>query len=411
MVATAVAGPLVYRGMQWCATVRIPPMAIASDVLAAIDHARARDLLERLVRIPTPSGKEHPAAEMLEAYLRDAGFADVRRDSGGNVLVTVKGQLPGSRRAFFTHTDTAGVGEMKDPYDPRVLPGEQFGKRGPVLRGLGASAPKSAVAAMVEGLSALVRSGKQIAGTIYLAIVTKDMFADHAGPKELLASFPFDADWIVAGEPSGNKLVLGARGIGHYRVTFTGKPTHNGRPHQGVNPLYALSDLLGAVENLGLPAHPALGPATISAFEVGSDAAPPLTPAHAHVVLDRRMLPGEDAAQVQLALEALASGVAARRPGMSVAVERIKAMHPFNTPPDAPLVARLQQAVRDQTGADLDTTYIAFSSNAGYAISVMGWQGVGLGPGNITDLGANEHVELAQVEDATRIYASMMAGG
>lgn len=384
-------------------------MALASDVLSAIDRARAQDLLERLIRIPTPSGKEQPAAETLESYLREAGFADVRRDPNGNVLVTVKGSRPGSRRAFFTHTDTTGVGDMKDPYEPRVLPGEAFGKQGPVIRGLGAAAPKSAVAAMVEGLSALIRSKHEIAGTIYLAIVTKDLFADHAGPKEILASFPFEADWMVAGEPSGNKLVLGARGIGHYRVTFTGKATHNGRPKDGVNPLFALADLLGELERLQLPTHPSLGPATISPFEVGSNALPPLTPTRAHAVIDRRMLPGERADAVQEGIVAMAQGIAARRPGMGAEVERVRAMHPFDTPADSPLVKALRETVKKRTGSDLETTYIAFSSNAGYAIAERGWRGVGLGPGYITDLGANEHVEVAQLERATRIFAALMA--
>jgi succinyl-diaminopimelate desuccinylase len=386
-------------------------VALAPDVLSAIDHARARELLASLVRIPTPSGKEQVAAEMLEAYLREAGFRDVRRDDRGNVLVTVKGTEPGSRRAFFTHTDSGGVGQMKDPYEPRVLPGAPFGKSGQVLRGLGASAPKSAVAAMVEGLRAVVASSAKIAGTIYLAIVTKDLLADHAGPKEILASFPFEADWMIAGEPSGNKLVLGARGIGHYRVTFAGKTTHNGRPRDGVNPLYGVADLLAAVEKLELPSHAALGPATISPFEVGSDAAPPQTPAHAHVILDRRMLPGEKTADVQQIIESMVQSIVAKRPGLTMELQRIRAMHPFDTPKDSALVRKLQDAVRSQTGAELETTYIAFSSNAGYAITEKGWQGVGLGPGYITDLGADEHVELEQVEAATKIFAALMARG
>ena len=386
-------------------------MALASDVLSAIDRARAQDLLERLIRIPTPSGKEQPAAEMLEGYLRAAGFTDVRRDDRGNILVTVKGKRPGSRRAFFTHTDSAGVGDMKDPYEPRVLPGDAFGKAGPVIRGLGAAAPKAAVASMVEGLTAVTRSGADIAGTIYLAIVTKDLLADHAGPKELFASFPFEADWMIAGEPSGNKLVLGARGIGHYRVTFTGKTTHNGRPKDGVNPLYSIADLLAWLEKAPLPTHQTLGLASISPFEVGSEAAPPLTPARAHIVLDRRMLPGESADAVQRGILTEAQAIADRRAGTTVGIERVRAMHPFDTPADSPLVKARRETVRARTGTELETTYIAFSSNAGYAITEKGWRGVGLGPGYITDLGANEHVEIAQLERATQMFAALMAEG
>jgi succinyl-diaminopimelate desuccinylase len=383
-------------------------MSAATDPGGAISEAETLALLEDLVRIPSPSGSEGAAAEFLEGYLRAANFTDVRRDAGNNILVTLAGARPGPSRAFFTHTDSAGAGTMQDPYEPKILDGKPFGKLGPVLRGLGASAPKSAIAAMVSAARAVMRAGLPGEGSVYIAIVTKDMHANHAGPREIVRSFPFDVAWMVASEPASNRLVLGARGINHYRIELTGKPTHNGRPADGVNPLYGAADILAAIERLELPTDPVLGAATASAFELVSEAAAPMTPHRAHLTVDRRTLPSETTPAVEASFRALVDDVIRRRSGLSAQVTLVRAMHSFNTPPDDPLVVRLRAAVGAALGKELETTYISFSSNAGFGISERGWSAVGYGPGSIADLGANEHVAIADVHEAARAYAAMM---
>lgn len=381
-----------------------------AKVLAAISHAETLDLLKELVRIPSPSAAEENASAFLERYLLSAGFSGIRRDARANMLFSLQGARPGPSRAFVSHFDSGGVGTMVDAYDPQVLPGDRFGKPGPVIRGLGASAPKSAIAAMVGAARALARCGNPFAGVIHIGIVTKDMHANHAGPRELLESFPFEVESLVASEPSGNRLVLGARGINHYRVELAGRAAHNGRPKDAANPLYALADVLRSVETMELPSHPALGVATISAFAAGSEAAPPMSPHRAHALLDRRTLPSETTTGVEAELRARVAAAIGGRAGISAQISLVRAMHSFETPAASPLVRRLQAAVNAALGHELETMYIAFASNAGFAITDRGWQAVGFGPGSITDLGPEEHVEIAQVEEATRIYVAMMAG-
>ena len=381
---------------------------MSADALAMLRTKDAIELLTELVRIPSTSGAEKQAADFLVSRLAAFGFPDVKRDGAGNVLVTMRGSAPGPARAFFSHFDSAGVGNMSEPFEARVLPGDAFAKPGPVLRGLGASVPKSAVAALVAAAVALRRAGEPRTGVIYLAIVTKDMHGNHAGPREITASFPFDVEWMVASEPSSNQIVLGARGINHYRLEFDGLASHNGRPREGANPLYAVAHLLDELRTLELPVHPVLGPATVSPFEIGSEAAPPLSPHRAHLMLDRRTLPGESTADVQRSVEALADRAVSRNPGVSRSVRLMRAMHSLDTPPDAPIVERLQASVTQRLGRALGTTYITFSSNAAFGVIERGWEAVGFGPGSINDVGPNEHVSLHEVEEAARIYTAMM---
>ncbi len=382
--------------------------SIRGALQARIDEDETLRLLADLVRIPSPTAGEERVAAFLESYLRESGFTDVRRDEHNNVLLTMRGAERGRATMFLTHLDSGGVGSMEEPYAPRVVPGAPFGKSGEVMRGLGACAPKSAVAAMVAAARAVARIGLPRRGTIHVAAVTKDMLANHQGPRELFESFAPHVDRVVAGEPSGNRIVLGARGINQLRVTLTGKPTHWGRPTEGTNPLFALADVLVRLETMPLPSDLILGSATIAPFEVRTDALPPRTPEHVELLVDRRTLPGEDTAGVVRGVAELVGSAIATRTGVGHATELVRAMHSWRADPDGQLVREIQAAVAAKLGAPLETTYITFASNAGYAIGEKGLPGVAIGPGNIGDIGPTEHVETAGLITAARIYAAIM---
>lgn len=376
--------------------------------LAALDPREPVTFLERFVRTPSESGREEAMADAVVAALAEAGVGDVRRDEHDNVLATLSGAAPGPRRLFLTHLDTGPPGKMVDPYEARILPGARFGKSGDILRGRGACAPKAALAALVGAAAALTRTGLPASGTTYIAAVTKDLRANHDGVRELLESFPLEVDWMVAGEPSSNRIVLGARGIDQLRFTLSGVPAHWGRPAEAANPLYALGDLLAALERLPLPTHPVLGSATLSPFDVRVDASPPLTPRQAELRIDRRTLPGEATSEVVRAFEGVLADVLAKRGRIDGSVQLERAMHSFETAEDSTLVREVRALVRDAFGLELATTYITFASNASYAIAERGWPGIAIGPGDIRDVGEEEHVQLGEVEEATRIYVVLM---
>jgi len=373
-----------------------------------INRTRCVQRLQEMVRIPAVAGEERPMAEYVARALQDAGCTVVRVDPHGNVLGEMGG---GSGKAvlFLTHTDAAPAGTMAQPYSGEVRDGAPFGKPGPVVYGRGACAPKAAIAAMLEAVAALREAGIALRGRLLVAAVTKDLRANHEGIRELAQSTPLRADYVVAGEPSDNQIVLGARGIGHFEVRLEGRPAHWGRPAEAVNPLYGLADLLRALETLPLPSHPALGPATVSPFEVRSEATPPRTPHLASLMLDRRLLPEESVEAVGQALQRLVDAVTAARPGLSGRVTRVRGMYPYNVTPDSPTVQLLQAAARAVVGRPLPTTYITFSSNAGYTIRELGIDGVAFGPGRIVDVTDTEHVEVDRVCDAALIYAAAAA--
>lgn len=374
---------------------------------AAVDRDRAIRLLTNLVNIPSPTGQEEAIARFVAAYMRDAGFDEVVMDDNWNVLGTIRGSVEGLRLLLLTHTDSSAAGQMVDPFSAQVRDGAEFGVTGPVLVGRGAVAPKGAVTAFIEGvLAARAAAGANLKGTIQVACVTKDLAADHEGVRELDQAVGLAADYVIAGEPSDNQVVMGARGISHIEVTFHGQPTHWGRPDDGVNPLYGLADLLLGVEQFDLPRHEALGVATISPFDVSGEYEAPRTPRLARARFDRRVLPGEEPEKVLRPFRDSVAAIVQARPGLAGEVQRVKGMYPFQAAVDSPLKEAILEAGRAVAGRDLGTTFIPFGSNAGYTSHELSIPGVAFAPGRITDVSDREFIELDKVDEAARVVAA-----
>jgi acetylornithine deacetylase/succinyl-diaminopimelate desuccinylase-like protein len=374
-------------------------------LLNHIDEQRAIRRLQEMVRIPAVAGEERPMAEYVAGALRESGCDSIHVDQFWNVLGTL-GNSSGPALLLLTHTDSAPAGNMANAYSGEVMDGSRFGKTGRVVFGRGACAPKAAVAAIIEAVAALRDARVSLGGKLLVAAVTKDLRANHEGVKEMVQSHPLKARYCLAGEPSDNHVVLGARGIGHFEIRLKGVSAHWGRPAEAANPLYGMADVLGRLEGLTLPTHPVLGTATVSPYEVRADAIPPRSPESAVIVLDRRLLPEESPEDVRQQLARLVSEAIAGRPKLSAEVTYLRGMYPYSVNADSPAVQLVQQAGQAVFQRSLPTTYITFSSNAAYVIREIGIDGVCFGPGRIGDVTETEHVEVAGVLDAARVYGA-----
>jgi acetylornithine deacetylase/succinyl-diaminopimelate desuccinylase-like protein len=378
-------------------------------VLGHVSEQRAIRRLQDMVRIAATPGEERPMAEYVAQALRESGCDSVYVDQQWNVLGALgPGSDPGL--VLLTHTDSGGPGTMANAYSGEIMDGARFGKSGPVVYGRGACAPKASVAAMMEAAAALRDAGISLRRPLLIAAVTKDLRANHEGVKELVQTRPLRARYCIAGEPSDNHVVLGARGIGHFEITLTGVPAHWGRPADAANPLYGLADVLLKLERVTLPAHPILGGATIAPFEIRSEAVPPRSPDSATILLDRRLLPEESPQEVRQQLAQLVQDAIAARPKLSAAVVHLRGMYPYSVGADSPAVQLVQRAGQEALGRALPTMYIAFATNAAYVIRDLGIESVCFGPGRIGDASEIEHVEIASVMDAARVYAAAAVG-
>jgi LysW-gamma-L-lysine carboxypeptidase len=179
-----------------------------SDAAAApVDEpdTEARDLLERLVATPSPSGEEAAAAEVLVEFLESHG-REVFTDDVGNV------RAPADDSVLLTsHVDTV-------PGDIPVRVEDDEGT--PTLWGRGSVDAKGPLAAMAV---AAVRTGVSFVGVVGEEVDSRGarfLVDDREAPEA-----------VVNGEPSGVAgITLGYRGMLSGTYIATSESGHTSRP-------------------------------------------------------------------------------------------------------------------------------------------------------------------------------------
>jgi [amino group carrier protein]-lysine/ornithine hydrolase len=143
-------------------------------------------MLEKALRLYTPSLSEKPMADFLADKCDDLGFEDIRIDEVGNLIATKGSGLP--RVLFCGHMDT--------------VPGKiKVRKEGDSLYGRGASDAKAPLMAMLFAASSIQNNNGTI---IFVGAVDEE--GNATGIKNLVKS-KLDIDYAVFGEPSGLKQV------------------------------------------------------------------------------------------------------------------------------------------------------------------------------------------------------------
>jgi LysW-gamma-L-lysine carboxypeptidase len=176
-----------------------------SDATVAEGDTEARELLERLVSIPSPTGEEAACAAALVEFFQGHD-RDVYLDEVGNVRAPAEDAL-----LLTSHVDTV-------PGDIPVRVEED--EHGPTLWGRGSVDAKGPLAAMAV---AAVRTG-----TSFVGVVGEEV--DSRGARHLVADRdPPEA--LVNGEPSGTDgITLGYRGILSGTYLATSESGHTSRP-------------------------------------------------------------------------------------------------------------------------------------------------------------------------------------
>lgn len=139
-------------------------------------------MLEKALRLYTPSLAEKPMAEFLADKCDDLGFDSIKIDEVGNLIATIGSGSP--RVLLCGHMDT--------------VPGKvKVRKEGDFLYGRGASDAKAPLMAMLLAASTLQKNNGTI---IFVGAVDEE--GNATGIKNL-AKQKLDIDYAVFGEPSG----------------------------------------------------------------------------------------------------------------------------------------------------------------------------------------------------------------
>lgn len=259
------------------------------------DIARMKRELAEIIAIPSenPPGGEAAVAAYVERLLKDEGFA-VSLTEYGPGRFNVEARLengPGPVFAFNTHMDTvpAGEGWTSDAFTLRETDGKLFGR--------GACDCKGPLIAMIEAMRMLVADRTTWSGTLLGVFVGDEEIASE-GAKYYASTRP-KIDFAVVGEPTSNTTYSAHKGSLRPVVRVHGVVAHSGTPHLGDNAIYRAGQLLTLVEAyhdevVRTRTHPLVGEASLTVTRISGGHADNVLPGSCDILLDRRMVPGED---------------------------------------------------------------------------------------------------------------------
>ena len=203
------------------------------------------ELTKSLVNMASVTGHEKACAEFVKGYLVQLGFqAELMAVSRDRFNVFATFGKPDV--VLSTHIDTV----------PPFFPAHEDADR---IYGRGSCDAKGILAAQVSAAERLKAEGVKDFAVLFL--VGEETVSDGAREANL---HPRGSRYIINGEPTENKLVIGCKGNWRIDIRARGRMAHSAYPHLGVNAIDKLLDVLADLRKIPLPTDPVLGPATMN---------------------------------------------------------------------------------------------------------------------------------------------------
>jgi succinyl-diaminopimelate desuccinylase len=369
----------------------------------APDSARICALLERLVAFDTqnPPGREAEAARFLAQSVAAFGFTaelQVVGDGRANVVARLDNG-PGPTLAFNSHIDTVPVGTGWNSDPLRLV--ERDGR----LYGRGSCDAKGSIASMTEAARLLVQRKAEWSGTLLLTFVA-DEEIDSTGSKEVARETKARRariDSVIIGEPTSNQVHAAHKGVLRPLLRVSGQTAHSSRPELGINAIQKAGRLLALLDDedrkLRGRHHDLLGPATLTVTRISGGIADNIVPDSCEIVLDRRLLPGEEP---DAALDALRELLAQAREEHDIDAEVVR----VRTASGAAETAASSAIVRHSLAANAQSAPAGFTGGCDLVhFHAIGSDGIILGPGSLEQAHKpDEYVPKAELTQAAVLY-------
>ncbi|MBY4129969.1 M20 family metallopeptidase [Rhodococcus fascians] len=386
-------------------------MTVTNDERSLLDSIDERDIV-RLTTALIDAGGENPgdteekSAKILAEHCRAMGF-DVRivevAPGRPNVFVSIgTDERPGV--LFVGHSDVvpAGTGWTTDPFTAVVRDGRIVGR--------GSCDMKGGLAAVVAAMTAVLASGLANEHPMTLACLVDEEDTGLGIRAFVAESQHREYSCCVVAEPTDLVTIYGCRGAANLEIEIRGRSAHAGQPRNGANAISAAARIIGIIEGtqVELDAHPdpALGPATWNVGTIAGGTGTSMVADRCVVTVDRRLLPGESAADVVDDLRSRIESAGVTGSGIEVDITIAMEMPGFLTSIDSGLVTTAVQSALD-SGFGGSTDIWTASCDGGFVAQQMGIPTVVLGPGDIEGQAhrPDESVAVRQLTDSAKAYA------
>jgi acetylornithine deacetylase len=351
----------------------------------------------------TGGAGEEEIARFTAAWMEDAGLdVELVEAAPGrpSVVGTARGKGGGRSLLLCGHLDTVGVEGMEDPHVPRVRAGRLYGRGGFDMKG--------GVAACMLAAAALARD--RLAGDVVVAAVADE---EHSSIGIQAVLERLSADAAIVTEPTSLDVVVAHKGFAWWEISAAGRAAHGSQPHLGVDAIAAmgpvLTELAELERSLAGSRHDLLGPGSVHASLIEGGRELSSYPDRCTLSIERRTLPGEDAAQLDAELARLvaagdtrptssgSTGGAAQLSGRTTLVRG-----PFEVAPQEPVVALLRATVAAQLGREPAVRGHSAWMDAAF-IAAAGIPTVVFGPDGAGAHAIEEWVDLASVRASAEV--------
>ncbi len=365
------------------------------QLFQAIDRDALARLLNEMIDIYSPSGKEEDIQLYLEEVLQSGGFAVHRQEveeKRCNLVTTLGWGEP--RLYLVGHVDTITAWDL-DQYGARPENGRVYG--------LGSADMKGGCAAMVTTFLTLARllPPEERPPVGLLLVVGEEENGD--GSAAFLESCR--PPWVVIGEPTG--LVPNFAHYGYLEAVFTtkGRQTHSSLPELGHN---AVESMLRVLLHLGRDPLFDRSKTEIaySIREMSSSRAGFVVPDRCETWIDLHLPPQMDPATVEAAIRGRVAGAAELIPGLNLEFECNFSAPGYSLELKNSLTARLRQTYEQ---LQIPWRHDAFRSHSdGNLFHQAGVKPLILGPGALEVAHTpEEHTTLDEVYNAVKIYLAL----
>ena len=401
-----------------------------SDMERTLRHVDAQglvDLASNLIRIPSFSPEETPAARFLAEYLRPRGYeVEMQEVEPGRfqTVATLRGTGGGKSLMFNGHLDinSLKLGARRDPWTPSV--------EGDRLYGHGGENMKGGVATMITAAEAIRTSGIRLRGDLVIACVVGETQGGE-GTHHLVQS-GLRTDMAILPEPFGiAHLVTIHGGIVHLAIHAYGITGHLSQAEKTVNAVLKMAKVVEALPSVRFtftphPELPALPRLNVGSVIGGRGATyvlhePPYVPDLCTTIVDVHFVPGQTVDGIVADIRRVLDRLAAADPQLRYEIEipppgffkgrRRLVMQPIDVPREefvVQAVARSHERVLGRPPATIGAILpMSYSAGDGSWLWGAGIPCVYYGPrGGFLDQGPDgAYMFISEMVDCARVLA------
>jgi acetylornithine deacetylase/succinyl-diaminopimelate desuccinylase-like protein len=384
----------------------------AADVLANLDLDRAVELVQQVCRIPSVLGEEGELAAFLASVMRESGFESVELQDVLPGRPNALGEVSfghGPRVVLTGHLDTKPEShgwQRAAPFSGDLIGGAVYGH--------GIMDMKAALACQIVAIEAVKASQFPLSGTVAMAAV-----ADHMGEQAgSIAYFgTHQADLCLLGELTDNQVCLGHRGRYYFDVTVLGRSAHTCHKHAAVNANVLAAQAVLALDRSRL--EPDLPETVAELFGAETyivpgriygglpPGGPSMIPDECVIRVDCRPQPGVTTEQVRAEIERCLAEAKLADGRFAAEVVLADVKNGYLASPGDSAVRLVSEAVRQVRGTEpalVTENWLGDTASFGDKVPT-----VIFGPGGPPVYCPDEHLSVADIHEAAKVYALFTA--